>query len=122
MSYLLKYISTLLYSNSYSAKLGKTFPGGWVGGEKLGIRLISASWGWGLAELGKNVPRSGKSPWWEVGHAKNKKKSTIQNVDYFEKRGGGPLDSGLPNMGGRTLPHEGAPHPQSKPGTPSKNI
>ena len=49
-----------------SAKLGKTFLVGaaatylvgaaatyLMGGEKLGIRLISASWSWSLAELGK---------------------------------------------------------------------
>ena len=29
--------------------------GGWPGGEKLGKRLISASWVLGLAELGRNI-------------------------------------------------------------------
>ena len=35
--------SKLLAELQHSAWLGKTFPGGWLGGEKLGIRLISAS-------------------------------------------------------------------------------
>ena len=49
--------SKLIAELQHSARLGKTFPsgwvGGWVGGEKLGKRLISASWSWKLAELGK---------------------------------------------------------------------
>ena len=52
--------SKLLAELQHSAWLGKTFPGGrlggrlggWVGGEKLGKRLISASWSLKLAELG----------------------------------------------------------------------
>ena len=38
-----------------SARLGKTFPSGWLGGKKLGKRLISANWGFVLADLGNNV-------------------------------------------------------------------
>ena len=36
--------SKLMAELQHSARLGKTFPGGWLGGEKLGKRLISASW------------------------------------------------------------------------------
>ena len=46
---------TVMNSYDHSTKLGKTFPvAGRVGGEKLGIRLISASWSLGLAELGNS--------------------------------------------------------------------
>ena len=69
----------LIFVNICTAKLGKTFPvagwlggwvGGWLGGEKLGIRLISASWGWGLAELGNKqyLKQAGA----EVCHAQQK--------------------------------------------------
>ena len=36
--------SELIAELQHFAWLGKTFPGGWMGGEKLGKRLISASW------------------------------------------------------------------------------
>ena len=59
--------SKLIAKLQHSSRLGMTFPGGWlagwpagwpagwVGGEKLGKRLISASWGWKLAELGNKL-------------------------------------------------------------------
>ena len=34
----------LLAELQHSARQGKTFTSGWLGGEKLGKRLISASW------------------------------------------------------------------------------
>ena len=36
--------SKLIAELQHSTRLGKTFPGGWLGGEKLRKRLISASW------------------------------------------------------------------------------
>ena len=47
---------TVMNNYDHSTKLGKTFPvAGRVGGEKLGIRLISASYTQQLAELGNNL-------------------------------------------------------------------
>ena len=51
--------SKLIAELQHSARLGKTFPGGWLagwlGGVKLEKRLISSNWELGVAELGNTL-------------------------------------------------------------------